>query len=183
MYPEVTSKANVIHDRKVYHARKLRLLRRIPAQPIREVRIPSQDAIVEMISSGVFATRMTSACFQMSNHIIRQTTKELVTKRIHLNLFHLKLPFPWDIRAWVGLKVYNPPPFFDRLNSLLGLPFLFLNLANLDGIMYVVDGQRTTAPASNALFMDSTPAHDTSVYLIFLAIWLMAQSWWATVCW
>ena len=69
------SKANVIHVKKVYQARKPRLFRRIPAQPITEVRIPTHAAIVERTSSGLFATRMISACFQTSNHVRRQTTR------------------------------------------------------------------------------------------------------------
>lgn len=71
----MTSKAKVTHVRNVYQARKLRLLRRIPAQPMREVRRPTQAAIVDRISSALFPVRITSACSQMSNHVSKQTMR------------------------------------------------------------------------------------------------------------
>jgi len=61
----------VIQRRKVYKARKDRLLRRIPAHPMREVKMPRLAARVEMTSSVLFPTRTTSACFQTLNHVRR----------------------------------------------------------------------------------------------------------------
>jgi len=53
--------ANVTHVRKVYQARKERLLRRMPAQPIREVKIPMEAASVERTSSVWLPVLKTSA--------------------------------------------------------------------------------------------------------------------------
>ena len=52
-------------------ARKERLFRRMPAQPMSEVMMPSVAARVEIMSSGRFPVRTTSACFHMLNHVRR----------------------------------------------------------------------------------------------------------------
>jgi len=53
--------ANVTHVRRVYQARKERLLRRKPAQLIREVKIPMEAASVERTSSIWLLPLKTSA--------------------------------------------------------------------------------------------------------------------------
>ena len=58
----------------MYHARKPRILRRIPAQPIREAMMAVS---VERISSGAFPVRMTYD-FSPSNHVSRQTDDEMM---------------------------------------------------------------------------------------------------------
>ena len=62
----------MIQVMKVYTARKARLLRRMPAQPRREVMIPLTAAMVDVMSSGRFATRRMSEWVQTSNHVRRQ---------------------------------------------------------------------------------------------------------------
>jgi hypothetical protein len=54
-------------------ARKERLLRRMPAQPIIEVKRPIETARVEMMSSERLPTLMISALSQMLNQVRRQT--------------------------------------------------------------------------------------------------------------
>jgi hypothetical protein len=56
----------------VYTARKERLLRRMPGQPMRAVRRPRAAAMVETISSERLPTRITSACVQTLNQVRRQ---------------------------------------------------------------------------------------------------------------
>jgi hypothetical protein len=53
-------------------ARKERLLRRMPAQPIMEVKRPIETARVERTSSERLPTRMISALSQMLNQVSRQ---------------------------------------------------------------------------------------------------------------
>ena len=72
----------------MYHARKPRILRRIPAQPIREVKRPMMAVSVERISSGAFPVRMTYD-FSPSNHVSRQTDDES-DKRVEHELYDLK---------------------------------------------------------------------------------------------
>jgi hypothetical protein len=59
-------------------ARKERLLRRMPAHPIREVTIPTAAARVERMSSGLLPTRTTSACVQTLNQVRRQKIIEVM---------------------------------------------------------------------------------------------------------
>lgn len=75
MYPGATMKAKVTQRRKVYHARKARLLRRIPAQPTREVKMARDAATVERTSSRWLPTRTMSACVQILNQVRRQKIK------------------------------------------------------------------------------------------------------------
>jgi hypothetical protein len=68
-YPGIRRRAKHIQRKKVYTARKERLLRRMPAQPTIDVMIPKLEAMVERISSVRLPTRTTSACAQTSNHV------------------------------------------------------------------------------------------------------------------
>ena len=65
-------KANVTHNSSVYIAKKLRLLRRMPAQPTSEDKTPNVEATVDRMSKVRFPTRMTSAFVQTLNQASRQ---------------------------------------------------------------------------------------------------------------
>lgn len=64
--------AKVTQRRKVQTARKPRLLRRIPAQPMTLVNRPRAAAMVERMSSERLPTRTMSAWSQTSNQVRRQ---------------------------------------------------------------------------------------------------------------
>lgn len=64
--------------KKVYIARKERLLRMMPAQPMRQVRMPKEEAMVEKMSSGRLPTRIMSACGHMFDHVTMQNMKARV---------------------------------------------------------------------------------------------------------
>jgi hypothetical protein len=62
-------------------ARKERLFSKIPAHPTRQVNIPIAAAMVEVMSSVLFATRMMSALAQTLNQVRRHAispTKEYI---------------------------------------------------------------------------------------------------------
>lgn len=65
----------MIQRRNEYQARKARLLRRMPDQPMREVNTPTEAAVVEMMSSSRLPTRIMSACVQTSNQMSRQAIR------------------------------------------------------------------------------------------------------------